>query len=157
MKHWAYSLRSNGRSPAGPAGNWLYWYKLDVEPTEQDLFVPASVDEYEEAKPGDKLWFVIDNRVVGCATLSRREVNFCMEVGDQAELYFNAITIGLWPDGPTARWAMETREVPNKIGDEWYRELRGVLTAQRPQPEKKELSAEEIERLRARSMRAGNR
>jgi len=166
MKHWAYSLRSDGRSPDGPAGRWLYCYKLGVETTETDLFVPASEDEYEGAKPGDKLWFVIDNAVVGCATLSRREVNFCHNVGEQAELYFNAVTIGLWPDGPMARWAMETREVPSNVGEAWYRELRKTLLANKSITDPastsswnryKELSKEDIERLRARSQRAGNR
>ena len=62
--------RMKGTDPAffGTVRTWFYFYKWQVE---GEVFVPRKSGCTLEAQPGDILWFVLDDRLLGGATVLR--------------------------------------------------------------------------------------
>lgn len=71
MRHFALSLHSDQPAPngAGDAVSWFRFYKLDAD---DHVWVPRGFG-LEEASVGDKLWFYLDDILIGYAPILRVE------------------------------------------------------------------------------------
>lgn len=75
MKHFVFAMNSNGRPPAGDGTMeaWFLYYKWDVD---GEAFVPLPEDSISpdaRLDAGDVLWFILDERPIGCVPILRIE------------------------------------------------------------------------------------
>lgn len=84
MRHHLYRLTGSDPAPAsgGDTRSWFYFYKWDVDGESFLLSTP----ETSSAEPGDWLWVVLDQQLVGVVQVT--DVREDLQSGQQ-ELYFS--------------------------------------------------------------------
>jgi hypothetical protein len=89
MKHHPYYMASHTRAPAGGGDtkSWFLFYKWNVS---EENYVPR-LSPYMPAEPGDFIWFVMDNEILGCAEILRAEIPPHPE--EVQEIWYNADAI----------------------------------------------------------------
>lgn len=72
MQNWIYQMRSDDPAPAGDGdtGTWFQYYKWGAK--DGETFVPKKWP-FLAAQEGDRLWFVLDETILGYAPLLRVE------------------------------------------------------------------------------------
>lgn len=71
MAHFVYAMQSLSKPPVGDGTTqgWFTYYKWDVD---GETYVPVPADVPGGApEEGDTLWFLMDNRLMGCVPVLR--------------------------------------------------------------------------------------
>lgn len=90
MKNYVYYMHADARSPVSETmtmEEWFLEYKWMVD---GEVFVPAPIDETTaRIVQGDRLWFALYEKVVGCALVLRKEPSM---LANQQEIWYNGAT-----------------------------------------------------------------
>jgi len=88
--HYAICMVGQDKDPinSGTTASWFFYYKW--RPGEDDeVFFPIPEDAVPAIQANDVVWFVLDGKVVGNATLLRVELD---EMNDRKELWYNCLS-----------------------------------------------------------------
>lgn len=121
MRNLVYVMHGESPAPAGDGDteSWFHYYKWpDDGDGDFDAFVPKSYP-FLEAAPGDRLWFVLDGKVVGYAPLTQVETP--PHPAQKQELWYYTGEIVKNEQGFESDWASmaETMELADEVFERW--------------------------------------
>jgi hypothetical protein len=110
-------MKSSDPAPIGDTGSWFRFYKWEAE---GETFIPRRTGRHLPVSPGDVLWFLLDDVLVGCVEVLRSTID---PMGrDVQEVWYepargkipNETLTMLIGDG-----AMSTDELPAELATAW--------------------------------------
>lgn len=115
MKHFVFAM--NGKAPAPASGGkteaWFMFYKWDVDGEAYVPFPDYALPQDVTFDEGDVLWFIMDERVIGCVPILRVADSSSHDV---VEVYYDTRQIQRAPfQNLTHRSAAATGLVENDL------------------------------------------
>lgn len=90
MRHWVYVMKSKEPDPInrGDMKSWFFFYRWGKK---EEVWLPVEEGDLrnEQPSPGDLLWLVMDNRVLGNALVLRLMENYAT---GWTEIWYDAAT-----------------------------------------------------------------